>query len=171
VGFVMEEREMDALNEHLKEYAIQLKKGHIQQAYKGIMVFMTELKTYLERKYPDYHTSTLYYGYMDMTYIAFTPADLRKKMLKIAIVYLHEECRFEIWLAGTNRQIQSDTSIRLSRKNIGFYVLSQIHPGVDSIIASTLTDQPNFDKPDELKALLEIKTMNFIQDMESLLSE
>jgi len=161
---------MDSLNEHLKEYAIQLKKGHIQQAYKGIMVFMTDLKAYLERKYPDFLTSALYPGYMDMTYIAFTPADLKNMKLKIAIVYLHEECRFEIWLAGTNRQIQADTIARLSQKDIGEYALSQVHPGVDSIIASILTDQPDFDNPDRLKELLEIKTMKFIHGMETLLS-
>lgn len=161
---------MVSLNDHLKEYAIQLKKGHIQQAYKGIMVFMTDFKAYLERKYPDFLSSALYPGYMDMTYFAFTPADLKNMKLKIAIVYLHEECRFEIWLAGTNRQIQADMIALLSQKDIGIYALSQIHPGVDSIIASILIDQPDFDNPGSLKASLEIKTMEFIRDMESLLS-
>lgn len=161
---------MDSLNDHLKEYAMQLQKGRIQQAYKGIMVFMTNLKSYLERKHPDFLTSALYQGYMDMTYIAFTPPKLKNKKLKIAIVYLHEEFRFEIWLSGTNRQIQADTIALLSRKDIGGYVLSQIHPGVDSIIASVLTDQPDFDHIEKLKDLLEIKSMEFIRDMESLLS-
>ncbi|MGB7593949.1 MAG: hypothetical protein WBL80_00110 [Erysipelotrichaceae bacterium] len=131
---------------------------------------MTDFKAYLERKYPDYLSSALYPGYMDMTYIAFTSLELKNKKLKVAIVYLHEECRFEIWLAGTNRQIQAEMIALLTQKDIGAYVLSQISPGVDSIIASILIDQPDFDHPDSLKTSLEIKTMEFIRDMESLVS-
>jgi hypothetical protein len=160
---------MGSLNEHLKEYTIQLEKGHIQEAYQGIMRFMSDLKSTFERKHPDFHSSALYTGTMDMTYFAFTPTNLRNKKLKIAFVYLHEECRFEVWLAGINRQIQAEFIARLSRKDIGRYGLSQIHPGVDSIIASTLIDQPDFDSADTLKTDLEMKTMEFIRDMESLL--
>jgi hypothetical protein len=160
---------MGSLNEHLKEYTIQLEKGHIQEAYLGIMRFMSDLKSTFEREHPDFHASALYPGTMDMTYFAFTPTNLRSKKLKIAIVYLHEECRFEVWLAGINRQIQAEFIARLSRKDIGRYGLSQIHPGVDSIIASTLIDQPDFDSADTLKTDLEMKTMEFIRDMESLL--
>jgi len=41
------------------------------------MTFMSELRSYLESKYPDYTAGNLYFGYMDMTYFAFTPADLK----------------------------------------------------------------------------------------------
>jgi len=45
---------MDSLNNHIEEYMIQLKKGQIQKAYKGIMVFMTGLRTHLEDRHPDF---------------------------------------------------------------------------------------------------------------------
>ncbi len=125
---------MDSLNNHIQEYKIQLSKGHIQKAYKGIMTFMSGLKIYLEKGYPDYVTSALYFGYMDMTYFAFTPAFLKKKKLKIAIVFLHEQGRFEVWLGGSNRKIQAEYIERISHKNIGKYILSQVFPGVDSIM-------------------------------------
>jgi hypothetical protein len=70
---------MDSLNNHIREYKIQLSKGHIQKAYKGIMIFMSGLKTYLEKEYSNYVTSALYFDYMDMTYFAFTPAFLKEK--------------------------------------------------------------------------------------------
>jgi len=89
---------MDSLNEQIQEYKIQLSRGYIQKAYKGIITFMSDLKTYLEKSYLDYMVSSLYFGYMDMTYFAFTPSDLKKRKLKLAIVFLHELGRFEVWL-------------------------------------------------------------------------
>ncbi len=115
------------------------------------MTFMSGLRTYLESMYPDYTASSLYFGYMDMTYFAFTPYDLKNKRLKIAIIYLHEQGEFEVWLSGSNRKIQAEYIKLLSGKNLGKYKLSQTLSGVDSIIESTLAEQPDFDHPEELK--------------------
>ncbi len=160
---------MISLNNHIREYTNQLRKGHIQKAYKGIMTFMSDLKVYFESKYPDYSASALYFGYLDMTYFAFTPAVLKDMKLKIAIVYLHEECKFELWLVGKNRQIQADYIELLSHKNIGGYTLSQINPGVDSIISSLIVERPDFDNTDELKKQIEVKTLEFTKDINSFL--
>jgi len=160
---------MDSLNRSIQEYKIQLSKGHIQKAYKGIMTFMSDLRAYLEEKYPDHNASALYFGYMDMTYFAFTPSALKSKKLKIAIVFLHEDCKFELWLAGNNRQIQADSIELLSHKNIGKYTLSQINPGVDSIIESLIVEQPDFDDIEELKKQIGEKTFEFAKDIISVL--
>ncbi len=156
---------MDSLAHHVQEYKNQLSQGHIQKAYRGIMAFMSDLKSYLERKYPDYTTGSLYFGYMDMTYFAFTPSALKNLKLKIAIVFLHEECKFEVWLAGNNRKIQADFIEFLGQKNIEKYTLSQIQPGVDSIIVSTIVETPDFADLDALKKKIEEKTIEFIKDM------
>jgi len=156
---------MDSLAHHVQEYTKQLSQGHIKKAYRGIMTFMSDLKSYLEKKYPEYTTGSLYFGYMDMTYFAFTPSALKNLKLKIAIVYLHEECKFEVWLAGNNRKIQADFIEFLSRKNIGKYTLSTVQPGVDSIIVSTIVETPDFSDLDALKKKIEEKTIKFIKDM------
>lgn len=160
---------MESLNLEIKEYQHQLSKGHIQKAYVGIMTFMTSLKSYLHKKYPDHATSTLYLGYMDMSYIAFTPSHLKEKKLKIAIVFLHKVCRFEAWLVGANRKIQSKVINRLSNQNIENYKLSRVSPGVDSIIETILVEQPDFDMPNALIKQIEEKTIGFIDDMTTLL--
>jgi len=129
------------------------------------MTFMSNLKSYLETRYPDYFTSALYFGYMDMTYFAFTPPSLKDKKLKIAIVFLHEQVRFEAWLGGSNRRIQAEYIALMKHKNIGKYQLSQVLPGVDSIIESTLIEQPDFDQLEELKTQIEVNTIEFINDM------
>lgn len=162
---------MDSLNNHIKEYTIQLSKGQIQKAYKGIMTFMSGLRTYLEGMYPEYTASALYFGYMDMTYFAFTPSHLKNKKLKIAIVYLHEQCRFEVWLGGSNRKIQAEYIKLMSGKSLGDYKLSQVIPGVDSIIETILVEQPDFDHPEELKKHIDRKTIEFVNDITSIQNE
>lgn len=156
---------MSTLNDQIQEYIVQLRKGQIQKAYKGIFAFMTGLRSYLETSYPDYITSGLYNGYMDMTYFAFTPDELRKKKLKVAIVYLHETGSFEIWLAGNNRKIQSEYIEKMKDINTGKYKLSQIQPGVDSILESVLDQNPDFDHPDKLQRQIEMKTLDFLKDI------
>ena len=162
---------MELLNENVKEYVAQLSKGQIQKAYKGILTFMSELRSYLESKYPDYTAGSLYFGYMDMTYFAFTPTELKNKKLKIAVVYLHEKGVFEVWLAGNNRKIQAEYIALMSSENIEKYKLSQVIPGVDSIIESILVEKPDFDHPEELKKQIEKKTMEFIKDITSVLDK
>jgi hypothetical protein len=161
---------MNSLNEQVREYQKQLSKGHIQKAYKGIMSFMSGLKTNLQNRYPDYTTSALYFGYMDMTYFAFTPPRLKAKKLKIAIVYIHEGGRFEAWLGGTNRKIQAEFINQLSEKDIGKYKLSLPAPGVDSIIKSVLVDKPDFDKLELLTKLIKDGIIAFIHDMTALIN-
>ncbi len=163
---------MESLNDHILEYVHQLKQGHIQKAYKGIMTFMAGLKLYLEKNYPDYFSSALYFGYMDMSYFAFTPMDLKQKKLKIAIVYLHEQSRFEVWLGGSNRKVQAKYIELLSRVNIGNkFRLSQVQPGIDSIIEMTLVQQPDFDDRQALMEQIELGIIAFVSHARSLLSD
>lgn len=160
---------MKTLNESISEYTSQLQKGQIQAAYKGIMTFMSALKTHLEGRFTDYASSGIYPGYMDMTYFAFTPAELKSHNLKIAIVYLHVENRFELWLVGSNRKVQAQFIEFFKDKDFTPYTLSHVSPGVDSIIESIITEKPDFDKPDELMKIIDEKTIEFADRMLSIL--
>lgn len=74
----MEELSMGSLPEYLQQYRKQLEKGAISKAYKGLMEYMMSLRTNFQTKYPDHFVSgSLYYGYMDMTYFAFTPQSFK----------------------------------------------------------------------------------------------
>lgn len=156
------------LSEDLKEYQNQLKKGQIQRAYKGIMKFMTKLASRLKEKYPDHALSALYSGYMDMSYFSFTPLILKARKLKIAIVYLHEENRFEVWLAGVNRKVQKDTADLLSLRGAGDYELSKTASGTDSIIRKILVSDPKISDEEELMEEIEKKVLHFIIDMKKI---
>ena len=161
---------MSKLTLDIAAYKKQLDNGQIQRAYRGILSFMSSLKTYLNQDYPDYTAGALYPGYMDMSYFSFTPPELKRKKLKLAIVYLHEKGIFEIWLSANNRKIQADYIRQLQGKNIKGYKLSEVCPGVDSIIESILVEQPDFDRPDDLKAQIKNNTLKFSDDVISILS-
>lgn len=161
---------MNSINQAVEEYTEQLKSGRIRQAYRGIMSFMSGLKAFMERLHPDLTFSALYPGYMDMTYFACTPPALKEKGLKIAIVYLHEENRFELWLSGSNRKIQADYISLLQTRDAGGCKLSQPKPGVDSILESRLPDQPDFDHPGELMDRIEREVLRFMEIIEKMIS-
>ena len=162
---------MKTMNDHLKEYTLQLQKGDIQKAYKGIMVFMSGLKKYMESRHPGYKTSAVYPGYMDMTYFAFTPFELRGKNLKIAVVYLHEQNRFEAWLGGVNRSIQKQYIEIFKDKNIGEAKLSKAASGVDSILELEIVSDPDLDDTEKTMILIEKMTIEFSEDILSFFSK
>ena len=161
---------MQTINDYINEYTIQLRKGQIQKAYKGIMTFMSELKNYMAGRHPEYAASALYFGYMDMTYFAFTPVELKKKNLKIAVVYLHEQNRFEVWLGGSNRKVQAEYIELLRKMDIGCYKLSQTGPGVDSIIEVQIDDRPDFEHAADLMQKIEDKTIELSNNIISILT-
>ncbi len=155
----------------LRNIQRNLKKEQIQKAYKGIMTFMSRFKTHMESRYPEYLASSLYFGYMDMTYFAFTPIKLKRRKLKVAIVYIHKQNRFEVWLGGTNRSVQTQYIEIMRKKNIGDYKLSQVLQGVDSIIEMKIAEQPDFNHMEELILIIERKIIEFTNNVLSMLSE
>ncbi|NLT12198.1 MAG: hypothetical protein GXY06_07300 [Clostridiaceae bacterium] len=160
---------MCALNDDIREYTERLREGAVPRAYRGIMSFMSELLRRMSASHPDHAVSALYAGFMDMTYFAITPADLKILNLKVAVVYLHEENRFEVWLGGGNRKIQAEYIKRLSGADIGDYTLSKVSPGVDSILEKRLLEHPNFEDKESLIRRLDNDVTAFIGDMIELM--
>lgn len=162
---------MLSLNEAVSEYTRQLRSGTVQTAYRGIMRFMSQLKSYLEAEYPEYASSGVYVGYMDMTYFALTPPEYKKRGLKVAVVYLHAENRIELWLAAANKKIQREYHRLLTQKKIGTYALSEIAPGVDAIIASVAVENPDFDHPEAMKKKVMKHVGCFITDITGIITQ
>jgi hypothetical protein len=167
----MKELNMGSFSEYMNEYRNQLEKGAIQAAYKGLMEYIMGLRTHFNNKYPDYFISgSIYYGYMDMTYFSVFPKTLKDRKLKIAIVFLHETCRFEVWLAGVNKQVQSKYWKLFKESGWDKYHIVSTTEGVDSIIEHILVDDPDFSDLDALTKQIERATLKFIKDVESFLS-
>jgi len=162
---------MKSFQECMTEYKLQLEKGAIQQAYRGLMAYIMELRTHLMKRHPEYSVpGTIYYGYMDMTYFAVVPPSLAARKLKIAIVFLHEAFRFEVWLAGVNRQIQKKYWRLLNDRGWDRYPLVEPAKGVDAIVEHILVDNPDFSDTDGLTRRIEAETERFIEEVERFLS-
>jgi hypothetical protein len=161
---------MGNLQEHLNEYRKQLEKGEIQQAYRGLMEYMLSLRAYFQKQYPEFDVpGNLYFGYMDMTYFAIIPLELKQRKLKVAVVFLHEAFRFEVWLSGANRQVQVDFSKLLQGKGWNKYKFTADPKASDSILVKVLVADPDFKNITKLTEEIEIGAIRFIRDIQRFL--
>jgi hypothetical protein len=156
----------------MNEYRRQLEKGAVQAAYRGLMDYIMHLRTHFQNKYPDYFVSgSIYQGYMDMTYFSFIPESLQKRKLKTAIVFVHDAFRFEVWLAGYNKQVQSQYWKVIKESGWNKYSVVPTTTGADSIIEHILVENPDFSNVDVLTNRIEKETVKFIRDIEDFFSE
>ena len=161
---------MDSLSKWMAEYKKQMQAGLIPKAYKGLMDYILDLRNYFKKKYPDWSVSgSLYTGYMDMTYFALVPESFRQRGLKIAVVFIHETCRFEVWLSAVNKQVQAEYWQRFKDSGWSTYRLVPSVQGYDSILEETLAEAPDFADLNGLTAQIEQGTLKFIQTIEEFL--
>ena len=148
-----------------------MEKGTIIEAYRGLMEFFNGLRIHFRNKYPDFPVSgSIYYGFMDMTYFSIFPKSLKRRKLKIAIVFLHEAFRFEVWLSGQNKSVQAKYMNLIRESGWKKYHIPSTTKGVDSIIEHILVDDPDFSDLEVLTKLIERGTMKFTKDVENFLS-
>lgn len=161
---------MKTLNNSIYDYGRQVENGDIRFAYQGLINYILKLKLQLKEKYPEYNISKNFYqGYMDISFFSLAPEKLKQKNLKIAVVYIHEKTRFEVWLTGRNSEVQSNYRHQFKKLKSKKYLISPDKKGVTSIIESVLVDKPNFDRPDKLTKAISIGVRNFLEDIEKLL--
>ena len=161
---------MKPFHEYMNEYRRQIERGDIKEAYKGLMEYLMELRLYFKKKYPDYIVSgSIYYGYMDMSYFSFFPEALKLRKLKVAIVFIHDTFRFEVWLAGYNKQVQSKYWKLFKESDWNKYDIPSTTKGIDSIVENILVENPDFSDLDTLTKQIERGTLKFIKDVEDFL--
>jgi len=130
------------------------------------------LKNHFSNKYPDYSTpGSLYNGYMDMTYFSILPKSLKDRDLKIAIVFLYDAFRFEIWLSGRNKQVLAKYWEIINRSKWDKYKVMKPAKDVDSVLEHILVENPDFSDLDVLTKQIEQGTLKFIQDIERFLAK
>lgn len=161
---------MESLQEYVNEYKKQMGKGTIQRAYRGLMEYVMELRTQFSKKFPDFKPGSIYHGYMDMTYFPIFPESLKSRSLKIAIVLLHQTVKFEVWLVGYNKQVQTKYWHLFKEGGLNKYRIPSNLKGFDSIMEYTLTSNPDFSGLNALTKQIEKGTLEFISDIEKFLS-
>jgi hypothetical protein len=161
---------MESFSEYINEYKELMREGVVRKAYQGVMQYIMALRTYFSTKYPDYFVSgSIYFGYMDMTYFSFQPESFKQRKLRVAIVFIHETCQFQIWLAGYNKLVQSKYWKLLRESDWNGYPIVPSTNGVDSIIEYTIVQDTDFTDLDGLTHQIENSALRFIQDIETFL--
>ena len=163
---------MESFQKAMIEYRKQLEKGVIKEAYRGLMDYILQLRTHFKNKFPDYAASgNVYFGYMDMTYFSLFPKSLKRQKLKIAVVFVHESFRFEVWLAGVNKSVQAKYWKLFKESGWNKYHIVSSLKGADSIVEHVLVDNPAFSDLEALTSQIETGTLKFIADVEDFLSK
>ena len=162
---------MGSFSEYMKEYRKQMERGVIKEAYRRLMEYLMNLRLYFKNKYPNYFVGALYEGYMDMTYFSFSPQALKDQKLRIAIVFIHDTVRFEVWLAGYNKEVQTKFWKLFKESDWDKYHIVPTTKGVDSILEYILVENPDFSDLDNLTEQIEKGTLKFVKDVENFLSK
>ena len=95
---------------------------------------------------------------MDMTYFALFPPPLKRRNLKIAIVFNYEAFRFEAWLAGSNRKVQRQYWELFRDSQWTDYRVVAPARGIDSIVECDLARDFDLSDPDALTSIIEAAT-------------
>jgi hypothetical protein len=106
---------------------------------------------------------------MDMTYFSFFPKSLKDRNLKVAVVFIYETFRFEVWLAGYNKQIQTKYWKLMKESGWNKYPLVSTTEGADAIIENILVADPDFSDLDSLTKQIEHGALEFIVEVEGFL--
>ncbi len=136
---------MKTRNERVMTYTAALQDGELQAAYRGILDTVGRLRAHFCGRFPEYEVGGIYQGYMDMSYFPITPACLKEIGLKIAVVYLHKENRFEAWLSAKNRGLLGKTREKFA--GACFDGLAVFHDAynLDAVLEYVLAEKPDFD--------------------------
>lgn len=98
---------MGTFSNAMEDYRRQLQTTDLQQVYRGLMEYFRDLRSHFANGYPGLGVSrAIQCGYMDLTYFILAPESLKARKLKKAVVFNHDDFRFEIWLSGTNKEAQ-----------------------------------------------------------------
>lgn len=105
----------------LSGYKKLIQTTHVRECYREFIRLFRYIRVSLEKSMPEYNfQGNITENAMDYSYFAFTNDNLKEKGLKIAVVFVHKEFRFQVWLCGTNRKYQAEYYEILKDKNIPF---------------------------------------------------
>lgn len=96
-----------SLNSRIPAYKAAFSSGELQKTYQDLVGIVQNLRTEFAKKYKsEFSIANVLHGYMDFTYFYLQNDYLKKKRLKLAIVFNHKNANFELWLLGQTKDVQ-----------------------------------------------------------------
>ena len=109
----------------LNEYKTLLQTTDLIEAYQEFIKLFRFLRIELEKTMTEYRfQGNIAENGMDYSYLLFWTEEIKSKGLKIAVVFVHRDFRFEVWVSGFNRKYQSKYYDILKDKEIPFELTS-----------------------------------------------
>ena len=163
---------MGSLNQKIEAYSDLVRQGDLQAAYRGIMDFMSQLRTAFAARDSALEVGgSIYQGYMDMTYFSLNTEMLKEKGLKIAVVYLHDKNAFEAWLSARNRTILSDYKAIFADAILDEVEVFHDETNPDAALECLLAGSPDFDHQEKLIAELISGTEAFVAAVQRIIAK
>ena len=162
---------MGTIDADIRELRKRLSEGAIQRAYKGLISYMSRLRTVFASQQGENRVSGLYQGYFDMTYFALFPEELKARNLKLAVVFNYETFRFEVWLAARNRQSQRRYWELLLNSGYKKHPLVEPAVGIDAIVQAPLATDYSLEAEGNLTERIIEGVTAFERDISAFLAE
>ena len=155
---------------HLDEYKKQLKKGHVQKAYKQILDFLSSFRLHLEKNHTHLSLSNSVQNYyLEVSYFFILTEKLKKEKLKIVLFFYHESFTFDVWLSGNNKAVRKKFVEKIPAKTLKKFTSKISEDDVFSIVRHTLVSDADFKDSDALNITLEKGLLKFTADVENIL--
>ncbi len=154
---------MKDFNYYVDKYKEQLDKGDIQEAYVGLVKYVTRLGTTLSKNLSKHYSfGSLFQGYMDYTYFYYSNDFMKKRKLKMGLVLNHTKMQFEIWLLGQTIPIQEKywEYFKSTKWN-----KDRVTRPKYSILETVLIEIPNFNDLEKLSKQIENKLTSITDDI------
>jgi hypothetical protein len=154
---------MKEFSYYVDSYKEQLDKGEIQEAYTGLVKYVTRLRTTLSKNLGESYTfGSLFQGYMDYTYFYYSNDFLKKRKLKMGLVLNHKKMQFEVWLLGQTVPLQEKywRYFKTTKWNKNRTTKPQY-----SILESVLIENPNVNDLNMLSKQIEDKLLRVTEEI------
>ncbi len=97
-----------SLNSRIPAYKAAFSNGELQKTYQDLVGVVQNLRIEFSKRYKsEYSVASVLHGYVDFTYFYLQNDYLKKKKLKLAIIFNHKNVNFELWLLGQTKDVQA----------------------------------------------------------------
>lgn len=151
-----------SLNARIPAYKKVFASGEVQKTYQSLVGVVQDLRTEFKKAYKGkYSVANVLHGYIDFTYFYLQNDYLKKHRLKLAIVFNHQEVRFELWLLGQTKDVQ----INFWEKLKGEQWVNEDSMPEWSIFEIVMIDNPDFDGTKQLTESIQSTFIEFSNEI------
>lgn len=155
-----------SLNSRIPAYKAAFSSGELQKTYQDLVGIVQNLRTEFSKKYKsEFLIANVLHGYIDFTYFYLQNDYLKKKKLKLAIVFNHKNANFELWLLGQTKDVQILYWRKLGEVK---WVNKEVMPEY-SIFEAPLLLAPDFDSSTKLSESIHTQFETLSQEIFNML--